>query len=108
MYFKKGELIKYPDERTFIVKESKEEWASLGMLVQLEDTNEYFRTGISITVSNKESDYTGEEDFEKNKVIILYNSLAEHKSLDEMLASINENKPIKFAPPWWIKANKMK
>lgn len=29
MYFKKGELIEYPDKRAFVVREAKEKWASV-------------------------------------------------------------------------------
>lgn len=52
MYFKERDLVKYSDGRVFIVRKATEEFAVLTMLTQLENTNEYFYTGVNITALN--------------------------------------------------------
>lgn len=94
MYFKERDLVKYSDGRVFIVRKATEEFAVLTMLTQLENTNEYFYTGVNITASNREGDYINKTKFNKIEGIILYNQLAEHVTLDEMMESIKNNKPI--------------
>lgn len=95
MYFKKGDLAKYPDGRAFIVKAASEEFAQLTQLAQIENTNEYFYTGVSITVSNKECDYVNGMDFRKVEGIILLKKMTDLKSLDETIEDIKENRAVK-------------
>lgn len=95
MYFKKGDLAKYPDGKVFIVKGANEEIAQLTQLVQIENTNEYIYTGVNITVSNKECDYINGMNFRKVEGIVLYRRMIEHKSLDETIEGVKENRAIK-------------
>lgn len=95
MYFKKGDLAKYSDGRAFIVKDANEEIAQLTQLAQIEDTNEYFYTGVNITVSNKECDYINGMNFRKVEGIVLYRRMIDHKTLDETIEGVKENRTIK-------------
>ena len=97
MYFKKGDLARYPDGRAFIVKNATEEIAQLTQLAQIEDTNEYLYTGVNITASNKECDYINGMNFKKVEGIVLYRRMIDHKSLDETIEGVKENRIIKKA-----------